>query len=92
MLVHQPWASWFEYATPGIPVFVDSRIELFSTEVWHAYGQVAFSGAGWLQALDGWEVQAIVADARWDLIPFLRDDPEWKVAYEDEDGVLFVRA
>jgi hypothetical protein len=93
LFVSQPWASWFEFATPSDPVFVDSRIELFPQGVWTEYGQVGFAGARWHEVLDRWKPDAIVADASsWDLIPILRDDPGWRVAYEDGDGVLFVRA
>jgi hypothetical protein len=93
LFVHQPWASWFEQALPDDPVFVDSRIELYPPAVWTDYGQIAFAGAGWRDVLNRWHPDAIVADkAEWDLIPFLRADPQWRVAYEDADGVLFVRA
>lgn len=92
VFMNQPWASWIEHAAPQVSVFVDSRIELFPERVWLDYGQVAFAGARWQEVLDRWEPDAIVAEAGWDLLPFLRDDPGWRVAYEDDDGVLFVRA
>ncbi|HEX6844337.1 MAG TPA: hypothetical protein VF235_04395, partial [Actinomycetota bacterium] len=92
VLVHQPWASWVEYASPQVLVFVDSRIELFPDEVWRDYQEVAFSGAGWREALGRWRPDAIVADKEsWDLIPFLRDAETWEVAAEDDDFVLFTR-
>jgi hypothetical protein len=93
LFVHQPWGSWFEFAVPDVPVFVDSRIELLPQDVWDDYGEVAFAGDGWREALERWQPDAIVANTEhWDLIPRLRDDPAWRVAYEDEDGVLFVPA
>jgi hypothetical protein len=93
LLVDQPWGSWFEYAVPNDPVFVDSRIEIVPKDIWHDYGQVGFSGAGWKEVLDRWNVQAIVANADWDLLPFLEDpNSGWKKVYEDDDGALFVRA
>lgn len=92
-LVHQPWGSWFEFALPDIPVFVDSRIEIIPADVWHDYGQVGFSGAEWKEVLDRWNVQAIVASADWDLLPVLEAPRSgWKVVYQDDDGALFVRA
>ena len=36
----QPWGSWFEFATPDLPVAVDSRIELFPAAVWADYDSV----------------------------------------------------
>jgi hypothetical protein len=92
LLVDQPWGSWFEFAAPDIPVFVDSRIEIVPANVWHDYGEVGFAGADWREVLQRYDVQAIVANASsWKLIPDLEADPDWKVAYRDDDGVLFVR-
>jgi hypothetical protein len=91
--VTEPWASWFEYADPDLPVMVDPRIELYPRSVWEDYGQLRGPGSDWRAVLDRWGIQAVVADARdWRLIPLLRSDPDWRVGYEDEDGVLFVRA
>ncbi len=93
VLAHQPWGSWLEFTDPQQLYFVDSRIEIVPKAIWEDYDQVAFSGAGWRDALAKWDVDAIVAKKKdWDLIPFLRDDPGWTVAYEDDDGVVFVRA
>lgn len=92
VLAAQRWGSWFEFAVPDDPVFVDSRIEIVPAEVWDDYDQVGFSGAGWRDVLEKWQVDAVVAVANWKLIPYLRADPGWRVAYEDTDGVLFVRA
>lgn len=91
-LVHQPWGSWFEFAIPDVPVFVDSRIEIMPKEIWQDYGEVGFAGAGWKEVLDRWNVEAIVAEEDWDLLPILKDDPDWRLVYEDDDGALFVRA
>jgi len=52
---------------------------------------VGFSGAGWREVLDRWDVQAIAAKADWDLLPYLRDDPVWEEIYADDDGAVFVR-
>jgi hypothetical protein len=91
--VTEPWASWFEYADPDLPVMVDPRIELYPRWVWEDYGQLRGPGSDWRAVLDRWGIQAVVADKRdWRLIPLLGSDPDWRVGYEDEDGVLFVRA
>lgn len=89
---HQPWASWFEFAFPDKPVFSDSRIEIYPRSIWEDYSEVAFAGAGWEDVLERWRPDAIVAEGSWDLIPYLKRDPTWEVAHEDEDGIVFVRA
>jgi hypothetical protein len=91
-LVDQSWGSWFEFALPDLPVFVDSRIEIIPANVWHAYGQVGFSGADWKDTLDQYDVGAIVASNDWALLPELRTDPGWQEIYADGDGAVFIRA
>ncbi len=92
LLVDQPWGSWFEFALPRDPVFVDSRIEIVPADIWDDYGQVGFAGARWNEVLDHYEVGAIVANADWELLPLLEADPGWRSVYKDDDGELFVRA
>ena len=78
---------------PDLPVFVDSRIEIIPSDVWHDYGQVGFSGAEWKDVLDRWDVQAIVAASDWDLLPVLEATIRIGVrSTSDDDGALFVRA
>jgi hypothetical protein len=92
LLVPEPWGSWFEYALPSMPVFVDPRIELFPLPVWEDYSKVRSAGQGWQQVLDRWGVDAVVVDTRdWDLAGVIASDPEWRLAYRDADGVLYVR-
>jgi hypothetical protein len=93
LFVSEPWASWFEYALPSIPVFTDPRIEIFPTAVWDDYSEIRIGGSRWQQILDRWQVQAVVVD-RDDfsrLLAVMRGSPVWKAVYEDRDGVLFVR-
>ena len=37
----QKWGSWFEFALPDHPVFVDSRFELIPERAWRAYDAVS---------------------------------------------------
>ncbi len=93
LFVSEPWASWFEYAQPSIPVFTDPRIEIFPATVWDDYSEIRVGGSRWQSILDRWRVQAVVVD-RDDfsrLLAVMRGSPVWKAVYEDRDGVLFVR-
>ena len=92
IFAYQPWGSWFVYALPEQPVFVDSRIEIVPTSTWEDYFQVAFAGARWREVLERWQPDAIVAEVdEWEeMIAVIRGDPEWRVLYEDDDGVIFV--
>ena len=93
LFVSEPWASWFEYAEPSIPVFTDPRIEIFPSSVWNDYNEIHVAGSRWQQVLDAWNVQAVVVD-RDDfsgLLAAMRSSPMWTAVYEDRDGVLFLR-
>jgi hypothetical protein len=90
----QRWGSWFEFALPNNPVAVDSRIEVIPRSVWTAYGDVSFGRQGWQQLLDRWGVSVVVAnrEQQRELIPLLRNDPGWRLVYQDRAGLVFVRA
>lgn len=93
LVVPQPWGSWFEFALPSMPVFVDPRIELFPASVWDDYTVLRNAGTGWAAVLDRWRADAIVIDTRdWPLAAQIAKDPGWRLAYRDGDGVLYVRA
>ena len=51
----EPWASWFEYAQPSIPVFTDPRIEIFPATVWDDYSEIRVGGSRWQSILDRWQ-------------------------------------
>ena len=93
LFVSEPWASWFEYALPSIPVFTDPRIEIFPAAVWNDYSEIRVGGARWEAILDRWRVRAVVVD-RDDfsrLLTVMQGSSAWKAVYSDPDGVLFVR-
>jgi hypothetical protein len=95
VFVTQTWASWLEFALPKNPVFVDSRIELFPRSVWDQYFDISVGRQGWQAILDRWRVRAAVfslghGDQRL-LIPLMRRDPRWVLAYQDRDGLIFLR-
>lgn len=93
VVVPQPWGSWFEFASPDTSVFVDPRIELYPADVWNDYLTVRNAGAGWQEILDRYDVEGVVADrGTWGpLIAELQDDAGWHLAYEDREGMVFVR-
>jgi hypothetical protein len=90
----QRWGSWFELALPENPVFIDSRIELFPGSVWREYLAVSAGRQGWQALLERHRVTAVAAnpDQQRDLIPLLRGDPGWRLLYEGDDGLVFLRA
>jgi hypothetical protein len=93
LVVQEAWGSWFEYALPSDPVFVDPRIELFPTGVWEDYTTLRLAKAGWADVLDRWGVDGVVVDDRApQLGRLLAGDARWRLAYSDADGQLYVRS
>lgn len=90
----QIWGSWFEFSLPEHPVFVDPRIEVFPDAVWRDYDSVSAGQEGWQAILDRWSIDVVVANPvqQAGLIPRIREDPTWHLAYQDPDGMIFVRA
>jgi hypothetical protein len=93
LFVTLPYASWFEYASPTNPMFVDPRIELFPDDVWDDYFAVAEGHEGWQGIVDRWGVDVIVmAPGDATIVALLQNDPGWRLAYRDTSGSVFVRA
>jgi hypothetical protein len=82
----QVWTSWFEWAVPDAEYFVDSRFELFPTEVWADYHAVGEGGPAAAGTLDRWEVILTVL-AAGDAIP-----AGWVTVHQDSDGVIVTPA
>ena len=93
VVVPQPWASWFEWSAPDRPVMVDSRIELFDEGTWADYLAIGRGGAEALDALERVSATVVVVDPLIapDLEATLRASTSgWRVAFEDQDGALFL--
>ena len=90
----QSWGSWLEFQYRQEHVAVDSRIELFPEHVWDRYLDVSEGRANWHQVLDDWNVDIVVAseNQQGKLLPFIRKDPTWRIAYQDDVGAIFTRA
>ncbi|MGZ6545987.1 MAG: hypothetical protein ACXVEI_11790 [Actinomycetota bacterium] len=87
------WGSWFEYALPEIPMFDDARAEIFPTSVWDDYFRISAARSGWMETLDRWRIEVVVAssDHQGPLIDRLERDRAWRETYRDAEGAVFVR-
>jgi hypothetical protein len=87
------WGSWFELALPARPMFVDARAELFPPRVWDDYFAISRAAPGWEGRLDAWNVDVVVAspDHQASLIAAMGASADWRRAYADPDGFVFVR-
>ena len=91
-LVPQRWASWFEWAAPGVPVMVDSRIEVVPPSAWADYLVIAAGGPGTLDTLARSLASLVVVDRREEgalLRTLEASDSGWRAVADDEDGAVF---
>jgi hypothetical protein len=92
----QPWGSWFEFAIPDTPVFIDSRIELFPAAVWDAFDAIVDDAAASGTTLDRWGVTIVAtADGPGGPSPLasrLDVDQGWQRVFADVDGRVYVRS
>jgi hypothetical protein len=91
-VVPQRWASWFEWAAPGVPVMVDSRIEVVPPSAWADYLVIAAGGPGTLETLARIHATLVVVDRRDQgalLHTLEASDSGWRVVAQDGDGAVF---
>ena len=94
-VVPQRWASWFEWAAPGVPVMVDSRIEVEPETAWADYLVIAGGGPGALEELARTGASLVVVDRRDQgalLHTLEASGSEWHIVAEDRDGAVFKSA
>jgi hypothetical protein len=87
----QTWASWFEWAAPAQLAFLDSRFELYPSQVFASYGMIAAGGDEALAELATRGVDTVIAETNSRLAATLVESG-WKLVHEDPDGVLYQAA
>jgi len=89
------WGSYLIYRLwPRYQVFADNRLQIIPEEIWQEVWDVHRGLASWSRILDRrgvtWAVLGKMDNQR--TVEFMRLDPGWVVDYEDDMGVIFVRA
>jgi hypothetical protein len=85
----QPWGSWFEFATPDLPVAVNSRIELFPAPVWADYDSVVTGQGDWQGVLARWDVALVIVAPPDQAFEGRLVAAGWRSRYTDADGSVF---
>ena len=89
----QTWGSWLELSAPAALFATDSRVELFSTDVWSETQQIATGTGDWKAALIRDRVYVIVVAAdQQALRRALGGWTLWHQVYEDVDGSIWIRS
>ncbi len=95
MLNHETWGGYLDWAVwPRHQPFLDGRIELHPPQVWLDYLSIVFPTTEWRPLLDRYGISYAVLSQtdQSDLIADLRHEPGWRLAYEDDQAAIFLRA
>ena len=87
------YGSYMIWASPEVPVFVDTRIELYPATQWGDYLALSVARYDWQAILERYEVDTLLLqrdEQEW-LINAAMADPGWERRYEDEQAVIFQR-
>jgi hypothetical protein len=82
------WAAYPEYQ-----VFVDSRIDLFSAEIWMDYLNISNANGNWQGLLDQYEVNTLMLSPTEQpkLIKAVQESVIWQEVYQNQNAILFIR-
>jgi hypothetical protein len=95
MLTRVGWGGYFDWTLwPAHRPFLDGRFELHPPEVWLDYLAMMFPRADWQALTDRYGVGYMVLSKQDEagLIDAARATPIWRVDYEDNHAVVFVRS
>jgi hypothetical protein len=91
----QIWGSWFELAVPAPTYALDSRVEIFPSEIWARAEVVAEAKPGWEEVLDDAGVTIVVTEGSGTspLAQALRSAAGfgWRLEQDRSEGSIWVR-
>lgn len=88
---YQPFTSYQIWACPRLPVFIDTRIELYPQEQWEDYFNVELGRFNWQDSMDQYGITHLFLSTtmqEWAVKAATADDC-WQEIYRDERAVLF---
>jgi len=87
------YGSYMMWASPEVPVFIDTRIELYPAAQWTDYIALSQARYDWEAILERYGIDTLLLqrEAQEPLIEAATLSPGWKVCYEDGQSVIFQR-
>lgn len=86
------WGGFLIWNAPGIPVFVDTRTDIFEFRGVYADYLDTASIHDSLAILDRYRIGCVLMDQKTQLAYMLQHQPGWRTEYQDETALLLVRA
>lgn len=86
------WADYLIYANyPRQRVFIDGRSDYYGEEIGKAYLAMYEGQPKWHELLDRYSFSMVLFPPDLPLVSLLKLSPDWRLADQDKDCVLFVR-
>jgi hypothetical protein len=87
------YGSYVAWACPAVPLFMDTRFELYPDRMWRDYALIANAGFGWEETLRQYGIDTLFVNKgnQRPLIAAARASGDWQVSYEDRNAVLLRR-
>jgi hypothetical protein len=85
------WGGYLMFAAPQYPVYVDGRTDLYGSDFLVEWRQVALGGGDWRTVLDEADINLVVVENGSGLARNLEEADDWRLDYEDDLAVVYVR-
>ena len=85
------WGGYLGWNAPEIPVFIDTRADVFEQQGVLADYLDATKLERPTEVLDKYHVGRAMFPTKEPLVSLLRQSPAWRVEYEDETAVVLIR-
>lgn len=90
---HQVFGSYQIWACPKLPVFINTRIELYPEALWQEYFDIELGRYNWESVADKYQIRYLILSPREQpkAIEAAGSSPRWREIYRDDRAVIFER-
>jgi hypothetical protein len=92
LFTHDAWGGYVIYREwPRLRVAVDDRHDMYGSAYMQDYLKIVHGESGWQELLNATGARSVLLMKDGVLARLLRLSPDWQMAYEDDQAVIFVR-
>ena len=87
------FGSYLIWAAQPRRVFIDPRIELYPLDIWQDYIIISNAFPRWEEVVDAYGIRTLMLspETQPGVIDALMINPEWKLVFEDQSAVIFIK-